>query len=214
MLYQDDLYQIADELRTTAGMGLHFAENGYDRERYERVMHAAAHLLALAESRSPEEIYPRLLDTLHHLSPMSAVEMVVWQGDQLLLIQRHDDRLWALPGGLIEVGETPAEAGARELWEEAGVRGQITRLLGIFDSRRWQTETKTQLLSILFEAEALGERVSRAAPSGEIGPLAESLDVRFFAEDALPPLSRGHHLRVPFLFKLHRGEVDAPYFDR
>jgi hypothetical protein len=41
----------------------------------------------------------------------------------------------------------------------------------------------------------------------------ESLDVGFFSEDQLPELSPGHDARVPFIFKLYRGEVPVPYFD-
>ena len=42
----------------------------------------------------------------------------VSRGAELLLIQRRDNGLWALPGGFVEVGETLAEAAARTrvLW--------------------------------------------------------------------------------------------------
>ncbi|MEV4349244.1 NUDIX domain-containing protein [Actinoplanes sp. NPDC049596] len=45
-----------------------------------------------------------------------------------LLLQLRDDKapyhpnVWGLPGGSVEEGETPAEAAARELWEEASIR--------------------------------------------------------------------------------------------
>lgn len=42
---------------------------------------------------------------------------------EALLIQRGDTGEWALPGGKVDPGETPAEAAGRELVEEAGVRG-------------------------------------------------------------------------------------------
>jgi 8-oxo-dGTP pyrophosphatase MutT (NUDIX family) len=39
----------------------------------------------------------------------------------LLLIEREDGHGWAVPGGAIEPGESPAEAAARELAEETGL---------------------------------------------------------------------------------------------
>ena len=42
-------------------------------------------------------------------------------GVDILLIQRADTGEWALPGGKLDPGETPAEAASRELAEEAGV---------------------------------------------------------------------------------------------
>jgi 8-oxo-dGTP diphosphatase len=40
---------------------------------------------------------------------------------------------WHLPGGGIDHGETPAETVVRELWEEAGLRGETGPLLTVLD---------------------------------------------------------------------------------
>jgi 8-oxo-dGTP pyrophosphatase MutT (NUDIX family) len=120
------------------------------------------------------------------------------------LVQRSDDKLWALPGGLAEIGETLAQAAQREFWEETGFRASITNLLGIFDSRLWQTQSKVQLYHVLFLAEI---------ESGVATPSSETLQVDFFDESNLPPLSQGHYMRVPFIFKLLRGESVVPFFD-
>ena len=52
--------------------------------------------------------------------------------NEAILMVRHVEPLrsyWTLPGGGLEVGETPAEAAVRELWEETGLRVRTVRLL-------------------------------------------------------------------------------------
>ena len=210
----EQLYQIADELRAVAAMGLRFGTNGYDTERYEHVMRASARLVAAVESRSPDEIYTQFRDDLLHLSPLAGVEIAVFHASRLLLVQRRDDKLWALPGGLCEVGETLAQAAERELEEEAGIRGRATQLLGVFDSRLWQTRTKVHLYSAMFLVESEDQPMARVGPRNSTGPKSETLDAGFFEENTLPELSQGHHIRVPTAFKIHRGEILAPYFDK
>ena len=219
---QQELYLIADELRAIAAQGLRFTDGGYDRERYEKIMAASARVVGLLENQSPEEIVTRFRDNLYHISPVFCVESVVMRAGKILLIQRQDDHLWAIPGGLSEVGETPAQAAERELWEEAGVHGKASRLLGLFDSRPWQTRSRMHLVSAMFELETDEMPKLHAAPlQPEAGVQAngqsafqESLAVDFFAEDNLPPLSQGHHLRVPWVFRMIKGEVPIPHFDQ
>jgi ADP-ribose pyrophosphatase YjhB (NUDIX family) len=200
-----ELYQIADELRAIAQMGQRYTQNDYDTDRYRRVLEISLRLLAGLEDQSDEAI----TRTFHendwfHVSPAAGAEAVVFRDDRILLIQRKDDGLWAVPGGLVEVGETLAEAAERELWEEAGVHARVTRLLGVFDSRLWGWRSKVQFYGVVFLADA-----------GDAAPVAgpEALDVGFFAEDRLPPLSPGHESRVPLLFRMLRGEIATPYFD-
>ena len=50
---------------------------------------------------------------------------------RLLLVHDADSGLWTVPGGIIEPGEAPADTAVREVWEEAGVRVQLTGLIGV-----------------------------------------------------------------------------------
>lgn len=57
--------------------------------------------------------------------PSPAAGVIVLDGDHVLLVQRDRppfEGQWELPAGVIEHGETPREAAARELVEETTVR--------------------------------------------------------------------------------------------
>ncbi|HEU0295485.1 MAG TPA: NUDIX hydrolase N-terminal domain-containing protein [Anaerolineales bacterium] len=202
---QDTLYQAIDELRAIATTGLYYARTEYDKERYQQILSVALGLFAALEERPFEEVQREFVeDNWLHMSPAAGAEAVIVHEEKIMLIKRRDNGLWAVPGGLVEVGETLAGAAQRELWEETGIRGQVTRLLGIFDSRVWQSKTKAHLYHAIFLAEAtdLNPRTS-----------SEATEVAFFGENNLPELSPGHQHRVPLLFKILRGEIPAPYFD-
>jgi ADP-ribose pyrophosphatase YjhB (NUDIX family) len=47
-----------------------------------------------------------------------------------LLHQREDFRIWSLPGGHIEPGETWERAAIREVYEETGYQIEVRRLVG------------------------------------------------------------------------------------
>ncbi len=71
------------------------------------------------------------------LLPMIGVGVVVWKGHHVLMIRRgKPPRLgeWSLPGGLQEVGETVAAAGAREVMEETGVSIGPAVLVDVVDA--------------------------------------------------------------------------------
>ena len=106
--------------------------------------------------------------------------------------QGKREGIWALPKGLVDAGETPAEAALREGFEETGVEGSLVSKLG--DVRyvyTWDGERVFKVVSF-FLARARRGRAGALPPGMEI----EVAEARWF------PLDDGATLLA------YRGERD------
>ena len=68
----------------------------------------------------------------HDLLFWPSVACLVRDDNGSLLLVRHVDGHWTLPGGAVDPGESPAEAARRETREEASVDVDLLRLAGVF----------------------------------------------------------------------------------
>ncbi len=68
--------------------------------------------------------------------PIVSVGAVIVDGDRVLLVKRGHEPLkgeWSLPGGVVEIGETLAEALRREVLEETGLEIHVGPLIEVLD---------------------------------------------------------------------------------
>ncbi|XP_037110909.1 nudix (nucleoside diphosphate linked moiety X)-type motif 4a [Syngnathus acus] len=72
--------------------------------------------------------------------------------DEVLLVSssRYPDR-WIVPGGGVEPEEEPYGAAVREVYEEAGVKARLGRLLGIFEDRKHRTHVYILIVTEMLE---------------------------------------------------------------
>lgn len=199
----------ADQLRTIANEGLHWdRENPYSVRRFERVRRIAAEIFGTQGSCDIATIERTFAADPWHLAPYPCGDAAIFNAQgEILLIQRKDDQLWAMPGGSFEVGETPAEAACREAWEETGLVVEPLRLAGVYDSRLCGSRTVAHLYQFVFLCRP---RDPDAQPSSS----NETLDARWYAEQALPVLSPGHAVRIADAFHCWRAEHWEAVFDR
>lgn len=74
--------------------------------------------------------------TIHYQNPRNVVGTVPVWGEQVLLCRRAIEPrygYWTLPAGFMEMGETTAEAAARETLEEAGARVEVQTLFTLLN---------------------------------------------------------------------------------
>ncbi|MGQ4362143.1 NUDIX hydrolase [Streptomyces sp. SAS_272] len=63
---------------------------------------------------------------------MSVAGVVVREDGRLLAIRRADNGTWELPGGILELDETPEAGVTREVLEETGIHVEVDELTGVY----------------------------------------------------------------------------------
>ena len=117
--------------------------------------------------------------TSHYLNPKPCGGALLVKDGKLLLARRAIEPWlghWDIPGGFCDQREHPRDAAERELFEETGVRGRATRLVGMWLDDYTGGEV---CLNIYYEMEPADD----ATPSGS----EEVSELRWFAPDELPP---------------------------
>jgi len=200
---------IADQIRDQSALGLYFARDIYERERCETLQTLSVELLALATAEPLTHFEPLRAPVIARPTPFVGGDAaVVDDTGRILLIQRADNHKWAMPGGALEAGETPAAGVEREALEETGVQCKARAFVGVFDSRLSQSPTRHHLYHLVFLCEPLD-----TSALGQGSHRHEVLEVRWFEANALPEeLDPGHALRVSHALRRWRGEGEA-YFD-
>jgi ADP-ribose pyrophosphatase YjhB (NUDIX family) len=123
----------ARSLQAIAQSGLAWEPTEYDRQRYEAVRGVAADMLADGNGVEGARIEGWFAAEVGHATPKLDVRGVVFRDAELLLVREREGGGWSLPGGWVDVGESPSGAVAREVHEESGYRVRPVKLLGLYD---------------------------------------------------------------------------------
>lgn len=196
----------ADQLRHLAASGLHFAANIYESERYHTLQSLAMAMQAYAGGELPATLEPLRATLFTHVTPFAVADAaIIDAAGRLLLIRRADNGLWALPGGGLDVGETPAEGAVREALEESGVASEPVALAGVWDSRLCGSATRHHLYHFVVLCQPLS-----APPTVPASHAHEVLESGWFGAEELPAeIDPGHVTRIPHVFRVWKGEAAA-----
>lgn len=125
------------------------------------------------------------------------------ESGRILFHHRPDFNLWGLPGGILEIGESPADCARREAFEETGLRVEPTRLTAVLSSPKhnilYPNGDRVQQITFFFESRIRG---------GSLQPeQSESSRLNFFPVEDYPPTLPWYELALE-----HRRE-SFPFFD-
>lgn len=121
----------------------------------------------------------------------STTAVVTDEDGRILLVNRVDNGLWALPGGGMELGESIEDCAIREVREETGLDVEITGLIGVYTNPRHVIEYSDgevrQQFSLCYATRLLG---------GTLAHDDESTDLQWVHLTDIPALNMHPSMRL------------------
>jgi len=132
------------------------------------------------EIESKMRAFCRECNLILYENPIPTVVALVSSGDKILLVKRGIEPGkggWSLPGGFIEMEETPIDAVLRELCEETNLKGKSAKLIDVIYHK---SKMYSSILLICYEVEVVDFY--------DMKPGDDSIDVGLFEYKTRPEL--------------------------
>jgi ADP-ribose pyrophosphatase YjhB (NUDIX family) len=177
----DKLVEIANSLFAIAQNGLLFTQDVFDKERYLQIQKIAASILAEKSSCTFDKILELFNYERGYATPKLDARGAVFKDNKILLVKERSDQRWALPGGWVDINESPSEAVCKEILEESGFKTKAVKLMALLDKNKHAHPIQLpHTYKIFFICELI---------SGKKKPSIETSEIEFFEQDKLPDLS-------------------------
>jgi len=124
---------------------------------------------------------------------LGAFAVILDEHRRVLLCHRTDKDLWNLPGGGLEVRESPWSAVVREVREEVGLEVVVERLVGVY-AKEYENN-----IVFLFLCKPIG---------GGLTLSGEADRIEYFSLENIPPNTNSRHIeRIRDVFDNHKMVV-------
>jgi ADP-ribose pyrophosphatase YjhB (NUDIX family) len=180
-----NILQWARKVQAIAQNGLTFTKDPFDRERFEQLQQLVTTILTSEVAITPGQLQDLWVGDDGYATPKVDVRGAVFDQDKILLVRERSDGKWTLPGGWVDIGDTPAFAVEREIREESGYLAKAVKLAALYDrnhARHGHPPSILHIYKLFFLCELTGGTATLST---------ETDGVDFFPLTALPSLSIG-----------------------
>jgi ADP-ribose pyrophosphatase YjhB (NUDIX family) len=204
-----DILQWARKVQAIAQNGLEFTKDAFDRERFEQLQGLVTQILTSELRITAGEVQALWKGDEGYATPKVDVRAGVFDQDKVLMVRERSDGKWSLPGGWVDVGDSPSFAVEREIREESGYLAKAIKLAALVDRSHPKHGHPPSILHIykLFFICDL---------TGGTATLSNETDaVDFFPVNSPPPLSVGRVTRsqIERLYEHHLNRGLPTDFD-
>ena len=168
----ENRFSLLDQIRSIAQLGLRYATNPYDVERYEKLLELACNEYAELSGSKQDILIEKFKRELGHITPKVGVGGVVFSSDgKILLERRADDGTWGIIGGWCDAGETPQEALQREFLEETKLHVNVNEMIDVFTRKPGDFGNPHTSYHLLYVCDI---------QDGTIGKSFESMEIEYY----------------------------------
>jgi ADP-ribose pyrophosphatase YjhB (NUDIX family) len=197
-------------IKSIAELGLLYATDNYDRERYHELNDISLSMMARLTGTPLPILTDFYVETGDYPTPKVDIRaFIVNENDEILLARESADGCWSLPGGWADIGLSPREVAVKEVFEETGLRVETQQLMAIFDKKCHPHPPQASYVYKIILHCTLTEKPQTFNKGFDI------LDVGYFSISNLPPLSTPRILesQIILLYNQLKNKDLSPYFD-
>lgn len=174
-------YEYLLKIQAIAKIGLLHSSDPYALINYQEINDLSKKMLE--EFMEIDFNRPNYFQRDVYPTPNLSVRALVYNNEgHLLFVQEANSQKYSLPGGWVDLYQSPKEAILSEVSDEAGIGVEIERLIGVLDHTNFTSGTPEFVLVFLCRPNNYRQ------PHGH-----ETLGADFFPIDKLPPLSHKMH---------------------
>lgn len=185
---EHELVEDIKRLKALADIGMLYAKNEYDVERYTELQELSLQMLGKLSSHSVEALELYLPPGKDYPTAKVDIRCLILSGDnQILLTKESTDGKWSLPGGWGDIGHSPKETAVKESKEETGLDVEVKALLAVFDKKMHPHPPQPfYVYKMVFYCTPLSQHIKKGF---------DVLDVQYFDIATLPALSEDRILK-------------------